>query len=125
MFVRKKKNRSGSTSVVVSDKSGGVFTELKVVGVGTTEEEIHRLVVQDKEWISHYGGQQTISFPDEYAEQLRRDEDAMTEQIISNIVGTSLKCPPTIIGKVYDRIGFNAIQDKELRHLVVSRICSR
>ena len=124
MFVRKKKNRSGSTSVVVSDKSGGVFTELKVVGVGTTEEEIHRLVVQDKEWISHYGGQQTISFPDEYAEQLRRDEDAMTEQIISNIVGTSLKCPQTIIGKVYDRIGFNAIQDKELRHLVVSRICS-
>lgn len=49
MFVRKKKNRSGSTSVVVSDKSGGVFTELKVVGVGTTEEEIHRLVVQGKD----------------------------------------------------------------------------
>ena len=35
MFVRRKKNHSGSTSVVVADKSSGVFRELKVVGVGT------------------------------------------------------------------------------------------
>lgn len=48
----------------------------------------------------------------------------MTEQIVSNIVGTSLKSPQTIINKVYNRIGFNAVQDEELRHLVVSRICS-
>ena len=48
----------------------------------------------------------------------------MTEHIVSNIIGTSLKSPQTIINKVYDRIGFNAVQDEELRHLVVSRICS-
>ena len=84
MFVRRKKNRSGSTSVVVADKSSGTFTELKV----------------------------------------KREEDAMTEHIVSNIIGTSLKSPQTIINKVYDRIGFNAVQDEELRHLVVSRICS-
>ena len=33
MFVRRKKNRSGSTSVVVADKSSGRFTELHVIGV--------------------------------------------------------------------------------------------
>ena len=124
MFVRRKKNRSGSTSVVVADKSSGAFTELKVIGVGTTEEEIRVLVKRGKEWIDHYAGQQTISFPDEEAEQLKREEDAMTEHIVSNIIGTSLKSPQTIINKVYDRIGFNAVQDEELRHLVVSRICS-
>ena len=50
MFVRRKKNRSGSTSVVVADKSSGAFTELKVIGVGTTEEEIRALVKKGKEW---------------------------------------------------------------------------
>ena len=113
MFVRRKKNRSGSTSVVVADKSSGSFTELKVIGVGTTEEEIRALVLEGKSWIAHYGGQQTILFPKEE-----------TEHILSNIIGTSLKSPQTIINKVYDKIGFNAIQDEELRHLVVSRICS-
>ena len=68
MFVRRKKNRSGSTSVVVADKSHGVFRELKVVGVGNTDEEIRALVMEGKEWIAHYGGQQTLLFADETAE---------------------------------------------------------
>lgn len=92
--------------------------------MGTTEEEIRALVKECKEWIAHYAGQRIISFPDDEAEQLKREEDAMTEHIVSNIIGTSLKSPQTIINKVYDRIGFNAVQDEELRHLVVSRICS-
>ena len=118
------KNRSGTTSVVVADKSSGAFMELKVIGVGTTEEEIRALVKDGKEWIAHYAGQQTISFPDEAAEHLKREEDAMTEHIVSNIIGTSMKSPQTIINKVYDRIGFNAVQDEKLRHLLVSKICS-
>ena len=107
MFVRRKKNRSGSTSVVVADKSSSRFTELHVIGVGTTEDEISQLVNEGKNWIAHYGGQQTISFPDDECEKLRREENSMTEY-----------------NKVYDKIGFNIIQDEELRHLVVSRICS-
>lgn len=124
MFVRREKNRSGTTSVVVVNKSSGRFTELKVIGIGKTEDEIRFLVKKGEEWISHYGGQQTITFPNEESERLKREEDAITEHIVSNIVGTSLKSPQTIINKVYDRIGFNAVQDEELRHLVVSRICS-
>ena len=93
MFVRRKKNRSGSTSVVVADKSSGRFTELHVIGVGTTEDEIRQLVNEGKNFVS-------------------------------NIISTSLNSPQRIINKVYDKIGFNIIQDEELRHLVVSRICS-
>lgn len=124
MFVRRKKNRSGSTSVVIVDKSSGRFTELHVIGMGTTEDEIRQLVNEGKKWIAHYGGQQTITFPDDEVEKLRREEDSMTEYIVSNIIGTSLKSPQRIINKVYDKIGFNIIRDEELRHLVVSRICS-
>ena len=89
MFVRRKKNRSGSTSVVVADKSSGVFKELKVVGVGTTDKEIRALVKEGKEWIAHYGGQQTILFPDDADEQLKQDKEAMTEHIVSNVIGIS------------------------------------
>lgn len=124
MFVRRKQIRSGSTSVVIADKSSGTFTELKVIGIGTTEEEIRLLVREGQEWISHYGGQQTITFPDEAEDRLKNEEDAMTEHIVSNIIRTSLKSPQAIINKVYDRIGFNGVQDEELRHLVVTRICS-
>ena len=82
MFVRRKKNRSGSTSVIVADKSSGVFRELKVVGVGTTDGEIRALLKEGREWIAHYGGQQTILFPDEEAELLKKEEDVMTEHIV-------------------------------------------
>ena len=36
MFVRKKKNRSGTVSVVVADKSSGKFKELKTIGYRLT-----------------------------------------------------------------------------------------
>lgn len=66
----------------------------------------------------------TIVFADEEQERLKKEEETVIEQVLSNIIQTSLKSPQTIIGKVFDRIGFNAVQDEELRHLVISRICS-
>ena len=53
-----------------------------MVGVGTTDEEIRALVKEGREWIDHYGGQQTILFPDEEAELLKQEEDVMTEHIV-------------------------------------------
>lgn len=61
MFVCKKKNRSGGTSEMVVDKSLGKFTEVKTMGVTTSEEDIAVLVVRGKDWIVHYDGQQTIN----------------------------------------------------------------
>ena len=36
MFLRKKKNRSGTVSVVVVDKSQGRFKEIKTIGVSSS-----------------------------------------------------------------------------------------
>ena len=52
MFVRKKKNRSGTTSVVVVDKSKGRFRELKTIGVSSHENEITNFYQQGKNWIA-------------------------------------------------------------------------
>lgn len=42
---------------MVVDKSLGKFTEVKTMGVTTSEEDIAVLVVRCKDWIVHYDGQ--------------------------------------------------------------------
>ena len=60
MFIRRKKNRSGTTSVVVVSKSNGKFKELKTIGVGTTELEIESLVLKGKSWMESHCGELDI-----------------------------------------------------------------
>lgn len=117
MFVRKRRNKSGTTSVVVVDKSSGRFKELTTIGVASTSEEIAELEVKAQHWIDHYGGQQTFDFEE--------SEKAMEEirRTISMIERTLQNAPQVILGHVYDRIGFNAIGDDILRHLAIARVC--
>ena len=56
MFVRKKRHRSGTISVIVVDKSDGKFREKKCFGVVSTDEEADILSQKAREWIMHYGG---------------------------------------------------------------------
>jgi hypothetical protein len=60
MFVRKRRNRSGSTSEVVVDKSSGKPKEIVCIGVSADEGEIESLVQKGQEWIRHYGGQTVL-----------------------------------------------------------------
>ena len=62
MFVRKKRNRSGSVSVAVVDKSKGRFREIRQFGVAHNAAEVEALVSQANHWIRQYGGQQLIDF---------------------------------------------------------------
>ena len=60
MFVRKKKNRSGTTSVIVVDKSNGVFREVTTIGVSKDSSDIESLYHQGKKWISTHCGNRDI-----------------------------------------------------------------
>jgi hypothetical protein len=51
MFPRKKRNRTGTISVVVVDKSRGGFKEVKSFGVAKTEEEADLLYAKASEWV--------------------------------------------------------------------------
>lgn len=123
MFVRKKRNRSGSTSVVIVSKARGKFVEVKNFGTASSDSEIADLCNQAHKWLSSRGGQQEIDFDDELgkeAEETRRVVDNMDAVLIN---GTQL-----LLGRVYDRIGFNRIEDEILRHLVIARVsqpCSK
>lgn len=53
MFVKKKRNRSGSVSVVVAEKLSGKYTELITIDISSDESKIESLVMQGKELIEH------------------------------------------------------------------------
>ncbi len=118
MFIRRKHNRSGTISVVVVDKSDGRFKEIHNLGVAHSDAEASVLEAEGRHWIATYGGQQLIDFDCRAETEVRTAED-----FLSSIKSARLTAAQTIIGKVYDSIGFNAIEDEELRHLVVGRIC--
>ena len=117
MFVRKKKNRSGTVSVVIADKSSGKFKELKTIGVSSDSDEIARLEVKARQWIDEYSGQLTLDF-DENAQALQE-----VKNTIARIERTLQNTPQLILGHIYDRIGFGAIGDGILRHLAIARVC--
>jgi len=65
MFVRKKKNRSGSVSIQVIDKSNG-YRVLKTIGVARNPEEIERLVELGKIFIIRQSNQYSFFPQDEH-----------------------------------------------------------
>lgn len=117
MFVRKKKNRSGSLSIVVVDKSRGRFREVRRFGVGHTEAEADALYTQAREWIRRYAGQQTIDFGG-----VAVTSENEVDMLVSRIDGVSINGTQLLLNRIYDSVGFNRIKDDVLRHLVVARI---
>lgn len=120
MFPRKKRNRTGTISVVVVDKSRGGFKEVKNFGVAKTEAEADCLYAKATEWIRRFGGQQEINFT---KHGIIEQEIIESERILNNISAVVLNGPQQILNQVYDLIGFNRIRDDVLRHLVIARIC--
>ena len=81
MYVRKKSNRSGSTSVVIVDKSSGKIRYLKTIGVSSDEQQIAVLYQQGKKWIDLHCGNRDMFCE---AEQ-QREEKQVTDYLLNNI----------------------------------------
>ena len=117
MFVRKKKNRSGSTGVVVVSKKSGRYEEVKSFGASTNPEEISRLYRQAKEWAHPKCGRLEIDFDDSKGRE--REE---TRRVIGNMSSVLINGSQLLLNRIYESIGFNRIPDEILRHLVIARV---
>ena len=115
MFFRKKKNKSGVISVQIIDKSGGKYKLLKTIGSSADDLLIAELVEQAKDYILHYGGQTTLDF-------ILGDDQKYFQSIYENIQQVQLLGPEIILGKLFNEIGFNAIEDDLFKHLVIARL---
>ncbi|MBQ8833284.1 MAG: IS1634 family transposase, partial [Paludibacteraceae bacterium] len=123
MFVRYKKNRSGTTSVVVVDKSSGRFKEVTTIGVSDDPKEIDRLKECGRLWIRQHrlGREPELDlFGDESLSV--ESENRKVEYVLKHITNVSLNGVDLILSRVFRKVGFDAINDEVFRHLVISRL---
>ena len=119
MFVRKKKNRSGSTSVVVVDKSRVRFRELKTIGVSSADNTISELYREGKRWIATQTGERDMFL----LQQQQLEEKQVTDYLLDNIENILLNGTQLILNEVFKLVGFDAIDDDILKHPVIARLC--
>ena len=115
MFLREKKNSSGSVSVQIISKSSGKYKVVKTVGSSSNEQEILRLTYLGKQEIERISCQPKLFVS---------ENDTIVDQVFSALNNANIRTvgPEIIFGKIYDHIGFNAITEELFRHLVIARL---
>ncbi len=115
MFLRKLKNRSGSTSVQIISKERGKYKVVKTIGSSSDVQKIEKL---------EYLGKQEIDRILAQGKLFISENDAFVEQLFEQMGNASIKTlgPEIIFGKIYDSIGFNAVKEDLFRHLVIARL---
>jgi len=110
MFIRKKLNKSGTTSIQIIQKAGRSNKIIKTIGSSSNPNEIDRLYQKA-----------LYEMPRLYGATLF---DTPTEPIISELSNDSIRvCGPDIIfGQIYDHVGYGQLREPLLKDLVISRI---
>lgn len=115
MYVRRKINASGSTSVQVVQKIGGRIKILKTIGstkIVSEVEELYQLAYEEIRALQHLS---ELPFHQNLEQQFVADFKSSIRQL--RLIG-----PELLLGKIFDEIGFNAIEDELFRHLVITRL---
>ena len=116
MFVRKKKNRSGSVTVVVVDKSRGQFREVHNFGTSSDMHKVEELCKEAKSWILNHDGQEVLD--------LWPEERLVSQtEIFNSITAIRQDVPYRILEQIYDSVGFDKVGDKILKDLAIARVC--
>jgi hypothetical protein len=116
MFIRKKRNSSGSVSVQVIDKSNG-YRVLKTLGVSRDPQELARLVELGKAFIERECRQYPL-FP------LDEHDNAVVLDFVQTLQNASIRTvgPELIFGRLFDEIGFDVIPERLFRDIVIARL---
>jgi transposase len=116
MFVRKKKNRSGSVSVQVIDKSK-VYRVVKTIGSSREPDQIHRMFELARLFIAHQNKQYSL-FPQD------QQGNAAVLDFARNVQNSQVRTvgPELVLGKIFDDIGFDAITERLFRDIVIARL---
>lgn len=116
MFVRKKRNKSGSVSVQVIDKTKA-YRVLKTIGSSKDPEEISRMVEIGKVFIARRSKQYSL-FPKE------QKSNAAVLDFVRHVQYSQIRTvgPELILGKIFDQIGFDEIPEQLFRDIVIARL---
>lgn len=116
MFVRRKKNKSGSSSVQIIQKIGRINKVVKTIGSSKDPKELDLLERQGALEIENLQ-KQTALF------KSHRDHDLISAISDTPNDAVQLIGPEKVLGAIYDQIGYSQIpEDGLLRELVISRL---
>jgi hypothetical protein len=119
MFVEKKLNKSGSTSVRIMRKVHGKRKCVKVMGCSSDADEIGLLVKRGNRWIEEH--QRSVPL-------FEFDDEAVAyDKVLASLRQSQLRLvgPELVYGTLFDRIGYNRVKtsnDALFRALVVTRL---
>jgi len=115
MFVREKKNASGSVSIQIISKEKGRYKVVKTIGFATVLQKIEELKKQAHQEIKELKKQ---------LELFESKNDKLVEQVFESLQNSNIRTvgPELIFGKIFDHIGFDKINEEMFRHLVISRL---
>lgn len=113
MFIRKLKSPNGRSYLQVVDKSSGRYSVVKSFGSFDSAEQYQILYNKAQEWMTQLSG--TLEF--DFA-----NSDAIVEQFFDSIQSVKRVGYDLILGKIFDDIGFNKIEDDYFRELVLARV---
>lgn len=117
MFVREKKNKSGSVSVQVIDKANG-YRVFKTIGSAVDPDEIRKLVLRGYRLVNHPHPDQIRMFA------IKSPVDLTIENFLAHLANAQIHTfgPELIFGTLFDRIGFSAVKSDLFRYLAVARL---
>ena len=116
MFVRKKKNKSGSVSVQIIDKSRGKYRVIRTIGCAKTKREAELMTLLANTELEKLSGNQSL-----FVEH----DDLVVDNFVNGIANNHLQIigSELILGKIYSKIGFPEEGcPNYFRHLVLCRL---
>lgn len=99
MFVRKKRNKSGSVSIQIILKSRGKYKVFKTIGCAKTKREEELMVLLANTELEKLSGNQPLFI---------EHDDMVVDSFVDSIANDHLQIigSELILGKIYDKIGF-------------------
>ena len=116
MFVRKKKNKSGSYSIQIIDKTDG-YRVIKSLGTARDPNEIARLVAIGEAYIEQQDDQYSLFPQDQHNNGVILDFVGQLQNSSVRTVG-----PDLIFGHLFDEIGFGIIPEPLFRDITIARL---
>lgn len=113
MFIRQKKNKSGVISIQVIDKSSGKYKLLKTIGSSSELNQIDKLLLEAQNYIKEIKKLNEFDFS---------NSNQLIQNVLENITALKLSGIDLVLGKIFNEIGFNKIEDSLFKDLVLYRL---
>ena len=115
VFIRKKKNKSGSVSIQIIDKSSGKYEVIETVGCTANEQEQQNLIEQAQGLLPSHTKQSSIDFS-------FSEDEVFLKQLRQGLKKIFVVGPELILGKLFDEVGYRQVPSSLFRHLVITRL---